>query len=160
MVMLDKIREIALHGDRLRFNKRLDSVSFFDRLPRDVRNFYAYIPEDGISVDGSIDTETDTYDVSFIKGIDGDRSSVMKDANNYFGRISRYMLPIADDMFGNLFLLSVRKKDFGSVYFWDHEFEYDEDYDEGTVETYEDNLTKVAVTFTDFVLNIRRNEDV
>src|SRR6478736_6542647 len=41
----------------------------------------------------------------------------------YSGRIPEYFLPIGCDSFGNLILLSLRKEDHGSVYFWDHERE-------------------------------------
>ncbi len=38
----------------------------------------------------------------------------------YFGRLPKDTLPIARDSGGNLWLLSVRSDDAGSIYFWDH----------------------------------------
>jgi hypothetical protein len=37
------------------------------------------------------------------------------------------LLPVASDQFGNLFAVSLRDEDNGSVWFWDHEEEADED---------------------------------
>src|SRR5262249_55045792 len=41
-------------------------------------------------------------------------------------RVPVWLLPVADDSFSNLFALSVREKDRGTVWFWDHENEADE----------------------------------
>ena len=40
-------------------------------------------------------------------------------------RLPKHILPIAHDPFGNLICISCGKKDFGYVYFWDHEEEVD-----------------------------------
>lgn len=37
------------------------------------------------------------------------------------------ILPIGDDAFGNAICLSCRDEDFGKVYFWDHEEDWDHD---------------------------------
>jgi hypothetical protein len=53
------------------------------------------------------------------------------------------LLPVAGDPFGNSLCLSVRERDFGSIYFWDHELE--------TEPASEANLTLLAPTFDAFV---------
>jgi hypothetical protein len=45
----------------------------------------------------------------------------------YAGRLPPWLLPVADDEYGNLFAISLRHEDPGSVWFWDHEEEADED---------------------------------
>ena len=43
------------------------------------------------------------------------------------GRVPQWLLPVAMDEYGNIFAVSLRADDFGSVWFWDHEEEADED---------------------------------
>ena len=45
----------------------------------------------------------------------------------YADRVPKWLLPVASDAFGNLFAVSLRDQDKGSVWFWDHEREADED---------------------------------
>jgi hypothetical protein len=40
-------------------------------------------------------------------------------------RLPIHILPIADDPFGNLICISCGEKDYGFIYFWDHENEVD-----------------------------------
>jgi cell wall assembly regulator SMI1 len=47
--------------------------------------------------------------------------------DTYAERVPSWLLPVAADSFGNLFALSLRDSDRGSVWFWDHELEADED---------------------------------
>ena len=44
----------------------------------------------------------------------------------YHDRVAVWLLPVAQDEYGNLFAISLRREDFGSVWFWDHEEEADE----------------------------------
>lgn len=79
---------------------------------------------------------------------------IIKDFNNnlllykeYAGkRVPENTLPIGDDVYGNLILLSVKGPDRNKIYFWDHERESADnekpDYS---------NLTLVADTFSDFI---------
>src|SRR6266516_8153476 len=41
-------------------------------------------------------------------------------------RLPKWLLPVAQDAYGNLFAVSLRHPDRGSVWFWDHEEEADE----------------------------------
>lgn len=62
----------------------------------------------------------------------------------YSGRIPQDTLPVARDSCGNLWLLSTRSEDAGSVYFWDH----------GSYDTFDetelDNWPRVAASFQEF----------
>jgi hypothetical protein len=62
----------------------------------------------------------------------------------YFDRLPKETLPIARDSNGNLWLMSVRDNDSGSVYFWDH----------GSFDSFDEtdlkNWPKVGTSFTKF----------
>lgn len=45
----------------------------------------------------------------------------------YADRVPSWLLPVASDAAGNLFAVSLRDQDHGSVWLWDHEREADED---------------------------------
>ncbi|SMC28850.1 SMI1 / KNR4 family (SUKH-1) [Andreprevotia lacus DSM 23236] len=59
------------------------------------------------------------------------------------GRVPSEVLPIAEDVAGNLFCLGLKGDSQGRIYFWDHE-------EELNVENLSD-LTVVANTFRDFI---------
>lgn len=70
---------------------------------------------------------------------------------------SRYpanMLPIADDVYGNRILISVKSADRGKVYFWDHELEVPD----GETPDYS-NLTLIANSFDDFINSLHETEE-
>ncbi len=83
---------------------------------------------------------------------------IVKDFNNNLliyreyasKRVPKNMLPIADDVYGNLILLAVKNPDRGKIYFWDHELEVEE----GEEPTYE-NLTLIADSFDEFINNLK-----
>jgi hypothetical protein len=66
-------------------------------------------------------------------------------------RIPNEMLPIAVDDGGNLYLLSLRSKDYSTIYFWDHELEGDEGE-----EPTEENLTYLSHSFSNFFSNLKK----
>ena len=66
----------------------------------------------------------------------------------YSDRIPGGLLPIACDPLGNLVLLDLGEKAYGSVYFWDHEHE---SMDEPTW----DNIAVVARSFAEFTATLR-----
>jgi hypothetical protein len=66
----------------------------------------------------------------------------------YQDRIPPGLLPIASDSFGNLVLLDLGAKDYGVVYFWDHENESDD-------EPWWDNISPIAQSFSRFVDELR-----
>lgn len=67
----------------------------------------------------------------------------------YSDRLPENTLPIGRDSSGNLWLMSLRKDDFGSVYFWDH----------GSFNTFDEtdlkNWPKVASSFQEFLGGLR-----
>lgn len=70
--------------------------------------------------------------------------------DTFAGRVPDWLLPVARDEYGNLFAVSLRDEDRGSVWFWDHEQEVDED--EAPTE---DNLTRVAGDWPAFLQSLR-----
>ncbi len=103
---------------------------------------------------------TDTYD--FVEGnfinssdvawfyalYDGYDENLEKkiDIYNNLGRMPKEFVPIGRDSCGNQICLCVQGKNYGKVYFWNHE----EEADEGKEPTY-DNLYLIANSFTDFI---------
>jgi hypothetical protein len=91
-------------------------------LPPAYRDFLA--KHDG----GRLDSNADAADVIFSLGpVEVETSSIWNNLDNYSGRVPTWLLPVASDEYGSLFAISLRDKDFGSVWFWDHEREADED---------------------------------
>lgn len=66
----------------------------------------------------------------------------------------RHFVPFATDHGGNQLCLSVREKDYGIIYFWDHEEEEDYEEDDGTADTYF-GIYVVASSFTDFLAQLK-----
>jgi len=56
-----------------------------------------------------------------------DFASIWSALDRYRCRVPAWLLPVANDAFGNLYGLSLRDEDRGTVWFWDHENEADED---------------------------------
>jgi hypothetical protein len=73
----------------------------------------------------------------------------------YRERIPLNMIPIAYDPGGNLILISVKSKDRGKIYFWDHEMEVDD----GETPDYS-NLTLIADSFDEFIEGLYSIDEV
>lgn len=71
---------------------------------------------------------------------------LVKNYKVFSGRIPSDYLSIADDPSGNQICLAVKGKDYGKVFFWDHEFEHDE---EGPPS--KSNMSLIANTFEAFL---------
>jgi len=69
-----------------------------------------------------------------------------KKLKTFSGRHPSWLLPVAQDEYGNLFCLSLRDEDFGTVWFWDHEEEADEDEPPT-----EDNVSQIATDWRAFI---------
>ncbi|MGW6725034.1 SMI1/KNR4 family protein [Nocardia sp. NPDC055029] len=80
----------------------------------------------------------------------GDGVSIWDKLEVYDGRVPRWLLPVARDSYGNLFALSLRSGDHGTVWFWDHE---EEDDDDGHPPT-EGNISMIAGGWADFIANL------
>jgi cell wall assembly regulator SMI1 len=55
-----------------------------------------------------------------------DWANIWDKLDTYQGRVPPWLLPIAQDEYGNLFAISLRSQDNGSVWYWDHEEEANE----------------------------------
>ncbi len=73
-------------------------------------------------------------------------ASMWENLDVYNGRVPSWLLPVADDEYGNLYAISVRPADFGSVWFWDHE----EEADEGEPAS-EENISLKAASWSGFL---------
>lgn len=73
-------------------------------------------------------------------------NNLLKNFKLYLNRMPEEFIPIGDDGCGNKICLCIDGKNYGKVYFWDHNWESDE----GEEPTY-DNLYLIANTFTEFV---------
>ncbi len=79
-----------------------------------------------------LDKEYDVYDLE-------ENCKTMWDE----GTVSKNVLPIAEDPFGNFICLSINEEDFGTIYFADHEYE---DAESGYL-----FMSKIASSFTEFL---------
>jgi hypothetical protein len=68
-------------------------------------------------------------------------------------RLPSNLIPIANDVGGNLICISVEGDDVGKVYFWDMDDEAN--FDEGEVASYR-NVYWIADNFTDFIARITK----
>lgn len=79
-----------------------------------------------------------------------DWTSMWNKLETFHDRVPAWLLPVAQDAYGNLFAISLRPSDFGSVWFWDHE----EEANEGEPPT-EDNIQFKAPSWTGFLEGLR-----
>jgi len=114
------------------------------RLPDEYRGFLRQ--QDG----GRLADNTDAVKEIFGLGSNvPEFASLWHKLDVYNGRVPEWLLPVAEDEFGNLFAISTRDDDFGSVWFWDHE----EEADEGEPPT-EDNLRLRAPDWQSFLTSL------
>ncbi len=66
-------------------------------------------------------------------------------------RIPKRVVPIAEDIGGNMVCMDVGPDRNGAIYFWDHEFELDDDLEE--------NLALIAPNFSAFLALLYDDED-
>ncbi|WP_412538613.1 SMI1/KNR4 family protein [Longispora sp. K20-0274] len=114
-------------------------------LPEDYRAYL--LQQDG----GRLTSNNEAVREIFGVGDVPDYASIWAKIETYEGRVPAWLLPVAGDAFGNLFCLSLRDTDHGSVWFWDHEGEPEDDDDAPT----EDNLTFKAKTWQEFLDSLR-----
>lgn len=111
-----------------------------ERLPE---SYTAFLSEQ----DGGWLTENDqALKVIFGVGDVPDDLSMWRKLETFRDRVPSWLLPVAQDAYGNLFALSLRPEDRGTVWFWDHEGEADE----GEPPT-EDNLEVLAPDWDAFL---------
>lgn len=113
-------------------------------LPDDYRAYL--IGQDG----GRLDDNDRAVKTVFGVGDVPDWADLWHKIDIYAGRVPSWLLPVANDEYGNLFCLSLRESDRGSVWFWDHEEEADEDESPS-----EGNLTPGAANWSAFLASLR-----
>jgi len=114
-------------------------------LPADYRDYL--LAQDGgrlASNDRAVDTIFGLGDVPDWASM-WDKLDVLKD------RMPSWLVPVADDAYGNLYAVSLRPSDFGSVWFWDHE----EEADEGQPPS-EENISFKAGSWTAFLERLQQ----
>jgi len=89
-------------------------------LPAEYREYL--IQQDG----GRLDNNDAAVNTVFGLGDVPEWASLWEVLETYRDRVPSWLLPVADDDTGNLYTISLRPQDFGSVWFWDHEEEADE----------------------------------
>jgi cell wall assembly regulator SMI1 len=90
-------------------------------LPADYRSYL--VKQDG----GQLSDNTEAIREVFGLGEVPEFASMWHMLEVYADRVPYWLLPVASDQFGNLFAVSLRDEDNGSVWFWHHEEEADED---------------------------------
>ena len=95
-------------------------------------------------------------DIRSFLGIYPDKhNNLLSYLKSYRGRIPENFFPIGYDSCGNLILISVKNKDRGKIYFWDHEMEADE----GETPDYS-NLTLIADSFDEFIEGLHSEDEI
>lgn len=129
-------------------------LKFHIKIPADIRKHYlAYnggYPERAAFTDEN----GEQYLVdSFIPVRNGKGRSVEKTLGllREDDAIPDWLIPFADEDGGNLFCFSVRASDFGSIYYYDHEFEYGENPEE--------YVTYLAESITVFINSMIEEDD-
>ncbi|MFF5234697.1 SMI1/KNR4 family protein [Dactylosporangium sp. NPDC000521] len=120
-------------------------------LPVEYRSYLA-AQDGGWLEDNSFSTEDNSYSVDEIFGVREDApysANIWKMIQVFNGRLPAWMLPVASDAGGNLYALSMRDTDFGSVWFWDHEEEEPEAGEEELI--LELGIAKVAEDWSSFL---------
>jgi cell wall assembly regulator SMI1 len=110
-------------------------------LPPEYRNYL--LAQDG----GRLDNNNLSVNTIFGLGDVPDWASLWGVLDTYRDRVPGWLLPVADDDGGNLYAVSLRAEDFGSVWFWDHEGEPEYEDDPAT----EDNIELVVSGWVRFL---------
>ncbi|GHO97304.1 hypothetical protein KSF_073520 [Reticulibacter mediterranei] len=109
-------------------------------LPPSYHNYL--LEQDGGRLDNNHEAVKDIFGLSNVPG----SASMWRILDTYHNRVPAWLLPVARDEYGNLFAISLRSEDLGSVWFWDHE----EEADEGEPPT-EDNIERKASDWLSFL---------
>jgi cell wall assembly regulator SMI1 len=130
----------ASEADVQRLEQRIGS-----RLPEAYRAYL--LRQDG----GRLQDNTDAVKEIFgIRDDAPDWANLWDKLDVFHGRVPAWLLPVAQDEYGNLFAISLRDSDRGSVWFWDHE----EEADEGEPPS-EDNIELRAADWDQFLQQLQ-----
>lgn len=131
-----------------------EAIELFERFlsrkfPKDYRNFLLKynggypVPDCFSFIDGK-----EGSSVQYFLKINSNQNhdDFLSNIRNYEQRIPSNFLPIACDPGGNQICIAINGKEYGKIYFWDHEAEAD-DNDPPSM----DNMTLIAQSFSDFL---------
>ena len=116
-------------------------------MPKEIKNHYLKFnggtPQKSLFIKDGIE-----YEINYFYSICYGESMLLEKAislldNNTF---PKWLIPLADDLGGNIFAYSVRDKDYGCIFFYYHEFDYGENL--------EDNITLLSDSFSFFYNNL------
>lgn len=142
-VKIEKNKKLATHLEIQQLKDHIGSD-----MPEDYKQFL--LNSNGGHVENNMfyaDENNEIVGVRYFFGINTNNDNdVYKALDVYKNRVPSKLLPIGEDGCGNLFCLSLRDKDYNTVYFWDHELEADEDEPPT-----ENNLLKVTGSFQKFI---------
>lgn len=91
---------------------------------------------------------------AFLGQQEDEDETILEYLDCYENRIPKNLLPIAYDPGSNVICLSVSGEDYGSVYFWLHEFETDED----EAPDYS-NVFPIKPSFSEFIDSLEEDKD-
>lgn len=151
------IRESNKYGPATESDVRKFESLIEARLPEDYRAFL--LEHNGGETDPNIffiseEQGSDILDrlLALIK--EPEHSSLYWSYDCYLGRMPSNIIPIGDDPGGNNVCISVSGADYGSIYFWDHDGEPEEDE-----QPYYENLYLMAASFSEFLNNLYESSD-
>jgi len=87
------------------------------------------------------------YSINGKKGNDLNETMLILNDKNVF---PQWLVPLADDEGGNLFCYSLKKNDEGSIYYYNHEFDYGDDP--------ENHITRIATSILEFITKMCEEE--
>ena len=127
------------------------------KLPKAYRTFLLDVNGGKCSSNSFFISEKEGEDsIRYFFGINEDESyDLLSCIKRYKKRVPLNMLPIANDSFGNLILLSISDPDYGKVYFWDHDWEVED----GQIPDYS-NLTLIADSFEEFLNSLKSEDEI
>lgn len=144
MVITERLTELVASDEDLNaLEERIDA-----KLPDEYRSFLKAFnggrptPREFVAMDGD---EGSSVQFFFTLDKAAPHYYILKERQIFEGRIPKNTLAIACDSFGNLVLLDLGAKTFGTVYFWDHE---NENMDG---DAHWDNIFPVASSFDEFL---------
>lgn len=129
---------------------KLEDILIFEtansiKLPRDYRDFV--LKFNGGKPDPNIVPDISLVDWIYVFSGGPDWVDFFHNVKAFENRIPSWYFPFACDPFGNQFLMSLYKDNYGIIAFWNHEGEAPK----GQADQYFDNMIFVANSFTDFL---------
>lgn len=159
MKTVNHIKDIQVqvpNGELLRNHDcpKEEILTINEKLPPDFVEFYAFIGNSEPTTYSKLILEGEEYAFGWFHKV----TEIFNSIDCYEDRMPTWLVPFSEDYMGNEFVISVREKDYGAIYLWEHDYEYDEDQDDCPLDEYEENLIPMASSFTTFILKMEVNE--